>query len=149
MALTKRAIKRLEQVQKYILAEPKRLQMGTWAIIYNVKGEMFKQDKDMDDLPDCGTVGCIAGWTALLENRKALIKQELKGLQKRGGQVSEPDIEERARKILGLDDEQAQNLFFVSYWPEPYQTAFENAETHKQRAKATVKRIKHLIKTGK
>lgn len=45
--------------------------------------------------PSCGTVGCVAGWAVTLK----------------GKTVRDWDIESTARKLLGLDEAQATDLF--------------------------------------
>jgi hypothetical protein len=46
----------LRQVQAVILAEPKRVDMSIWQV----------RDVPVHNLPECGTVGCIAGWADIL-----------------------------------------------------------------------------------
>src|ERR1700739_464311 len=64
--LNKEAVKLLRQVKDHILEEPKRLSMGSWMVIYPTG---FPTSASW--LPACGTVGCIAGWTVLLHDRKS------------------------------------------------------------------------------
>ncbi len=52
---------------KVILAEPKRMRMGTWI------SSRYDGEDDEDVYPACGTIGCIGGWTELMtgHNRSA------------------------------------------------------------------------------
>jgi hypothetical protein len=84
-------VKLLRKVQKHILAEPKRVNMGTF--IYRKKDEPDMCEK----WPACGTVACIAGWAVTLSQKK---------------EMNYNAIPERARRLLGLDWEQANYLFY-------------------------------------
>jgi hypothetical protein len=64
----------LSDVAKVMLAEPKRVNMARW--IERVtpsraarEGEEWEKDIIPSGAPDCGTVGCIAGWILLLLKR--------------------------------------------------------------------------------
>jgi hypothetical protein len=53
-------VKLLRRIQKHILAEPKRLDMGNFIV---------RKSDGLGSLvrfPKCGTVGCIAGWAVTL-----------------------------------------------------------------------------------
>lgn len=57
-------VKLLKKVRKLIAEEPKRLEMATWG--FN-KSHWKAQGRD---LPPCGTVACLAGWTILAATPK-------------------------------------------------------------------------------
>jgi hypothetical protein len=117
------SVKLLRKVEKAILKEPKRFCMGTW-------GDLAQRDA-----PVCGTVGCIAGWAALLnvtENPDEFRKHVDMMTQKNG------------KRALKLTLPQCRRLFFLSGWPSKFQTLFLRGDS----VKAAVKRIEHFIKTG-
>lgn len=67
----KNAYDLLKDVQKVILAEPKRYNQGYWGENLRDHGtpsEVRKQIREhnlafsLDKLPDCGTIACVAGW---------------------------------------------------------------------------------------
>jgi hypothetical protein len=51
----------LLQIRELILAEPLRLDMDSWITAFAGEGSSYHKT-----LPACGTVGCIAGWAAVL-----------------------------------------------------------------------------------
>jgi len=111
----------LRKVQKAITKEPGRFRMSTW-------GEVARG-------PACGTVGCIAGWAALLnvtENPDEFRKHVDVMTQKNG------------RTALKLRSGQAERLFFLNAWPSKFQELYIIGDS----VKAAVKRINHFIKTG-
>lgn len=130
--------KLLRKVQKHILAEPRRLDM-------NVLGYTLDVIEKTD--PPCGTVGCIAGWAALLQNEKWF---ELSNAEKEGLM----DWTE-GETALKLTTEEAHRLFIepkyaeteIHAWPLKFATRYLKAKTPRQRAKVTSDRIDHFIKT--
>lgn len=115
-------VKLLRKVQKHILEEPRRLQMGVW------------QSKS-DDAP-CGTIGCIAGWTALLGD----------------GFYAGDDstVRRKAEELLHLfDGHKSFDLFYIDGWPYEYIESYYSAETDKSRAGIVSDRIDYFIKEGK
>lgn len=132
-------VKLLRKVKKHILEEPKRLNMDFYGSAY------------CNDAPACGTVGCIAGWSALLSlakipedryERPALMKPE------------------KAEAALEITHNQAERLFnepWIVYgprkqeghlgWPVNFAKQYLEAETPEYRAKITAARIEHFIKT--
>lgn len=108
----------------------------------------------------CGTVGCIAGHTILMEGLKPVWRDVDSSSSKlwdentfmsaefcKNGESL--TIEEKATEILGLDE--PDKVFFECYWPkeyfDEYQEAIENKdpETAKE---VVIDRLKHLLKTG-
>ena len=119
-------VKLLRQVKKHILAEPKRLRMDTW-IKRGMAGETahFSSggygEPTECTIPDCGTVGCIAGWVTLL---------------------GKPDehldfsVESAARALLDYNPYfQPFSLFFADHWPMAQQQKYYDAKTAEDRAK--------------
>lgn len=141
---------RLEQVKQLILDEPKRLDMD----VIGVRAQVWFNDKK--ERPRCGTVGCIAGWGALV------------ALGEGTWQAMTPD--ERALRMswgngqdaLELTDEEAGRLFrepkialspreVVRYqgyvWPKDLAREHEDAKTPEQRANVTARRIDRFNET--
>lgn len=105
----------LQKVKEKVLAEPEALDMGTW----------------LDRYPECGTVGCIAGWACALS-----------------GHVPETDreVEIRALSLLGLPFEE---LFYPQDWPPRHQVVLaEHAPRTSGYAAAVAAAIDDYIATG-
>jgi hypothetical protein len=160
--LSKKAIALLRKVQKTITEEPNRLIMGSWTRqVITGEGEIYVTDYDPSEeitrpVPPCGTVGCIAGWTAI----NGMKDKDLPIVTINGNKMIDvsaiDDVEGEARHLLGLTKEQAQSLFYlpnwsvavygdVKAWPKRFATAYGNAKTAKQRAKVTCDRIDYFI----
>lgn len=136
---TKLNVKLLRKVQKFILAEADRFDMGHWLGPASESYGLLK--------PACGTVCCIAGAVYAIENKLDL---------KKGYETLPSAYETRkfACQALGFDvpDENSclypdNSLFLQTYWPKRYQTAYTTAVTQSGRARAAVRRIEHFIKT--
>jgi hypothetical protein len=120
-------VKLLRRIQKHILAEPKRLDMG----------HFIARKSDGSGLvvrfPQCGTVACIAGWAVTLSTKEKLDYRRIEG---------------RARQLLGITQTQAKNLFFDSNWPQQFAERLGLTEPQtKAHARITAKRIDHFLKT--
>jgi hypothetical protein len=158
--LSKKAIALLRKVQKTITEEPNRLCMGSWgqqSTEDTIKVSDYKSGKWIErPTPACGTVGCIAGWTAIL----GLPKDELPIIQIKGRDMVDvaeiDDVEEKAAELLGLDAQDAQALFYLNNWdivksmgykswPKQFDEAYGKAETAEERAKVTCDRIDYFI----
>lgn len=111
-------VRLLRKVKKHILEEPRRFQMS--------EGLRFADE---------GTVGCIAGWTCVLGDRKVDWSER----------TDWTDVRDRARALIGIENHTV--LFRVSCWPEPFSTRYVNAKTTRTRAKIAAERIEHFIKT--
>jgi hypothetical protein len=132
-------VKLLKRVKKYILEEPRRLEM-------NITGCAVDPREDNSN-PPCGTVGCIAGWACVLG----------KGLEK-----ASPAIRAQrmtwisGQELLHLSNEEAARLFTepeasfyfdMMGWPQRFTKRYLDAVRPATRAKVTVERIDHFIKT--
>lgn len=113
----------LSEVRRLILAEPKRYDQTTY--VARVGGAGRSADLDAIGLkrPDCGTVGCVAGWVATLKAERAFAS-ELTGLV--------------AANILGLDQEQRGELFRGN--------ALGNIKASKQTKRYAVAGAAHIAK---
>lgn len=84
----KNAFDLLSEIAALALEEPKRMRMGIWG------GRASREDYAnlrANQMPSCGTVGCIGGWTMTLKPRGRF-----------------------ATEILGLDFDQANDLMFAN-----------------------------------
>lgn len=155
-------VRLLRRIQKHILAEPLRIDMGEF-----VKTKYF----DEVEQPPCGTTACIAGWALILSGAKP---------QSVYNMLPE-NIARRAATLLGIkyvtpstsadwwhsptwndSDSQAVKLFDGEQWPERFSNrldlamnAMHDASSRAQviavkrrMARVTADRIEHLIKTG-
>ena len=137
-------VKLLREVEKRILAEPRRFDMMTFG---------DKLDKEAiealgEEAPPCGTVACIAGHVDWMTHPRLFAASVAIDRFAR-----DDSIAKRAAIELGLgfdpsQDTNAGRLFFDDEWPKKFQAAFSKAKTPLQRAKVAVKRIEHFIKTN-
>ena len=143
-------IKLLRQIQKYILAEPRRFQMVEW-ILRRIKGEWYLNDRtrtfngDEEELPrripPCNTASCIAGTAVLL------------GAPRQQTKLTGDQLRMLASKLLQLEDDMrvdytqspAGRLYFMRFWPGKFQTAARPGT--KAFAENACKRIDHFIAT--
>lgn len=133
--------KLLLKVKKHILAKPSRLRMSNW-LLSNKIGTPYLRGKFLVDLdtawgepsrqrlPECGTVGCIAGWARMLEGSK--------------GKPSDMS----ANILLNIFPSQSDQLFYVSGWPKKFADAYQKeGVTQRQRAKIVGQVIDDFIAT--
>ena len=131
--------KLLRRVAKHISEEPRRLNMD---ITLNTI-DTYRAERYVKEMPPCGTVGCIAGWTCVLSESVPKYFDEVIPI---------------ASSKLGLTHEQADALFaepkfnsgdvdYARVWPRRFAKRYLKAKTPKGRASATVARIEHFIKT--
>lgn len=122
-------VRLLRKVERHILAEPRRLDMGYWA-------------GDNDATP-CNTAGCIAGWTEILSG------ESVASVKERGGCIAFSDIPHTAAAHLRLARDQALLLFHTTHWPDNFYDAYyAHPRGSRGRARATADRIEHFIKTN-
>lgn len=144
----------LLKVKQTILEEPRRLRMDHWLIslegteqapsvddpgylkaksqytethvrtITELNGEKAFQfyeplgsthDPTVQVIPPCNTVGCIAGWATMLS-----IKDMTQLLQ-----FGVQDFIRNGRRLLGLSDNEANVLFYISHWPESFRDEYK------------------------
>ena len=128
MKLKKEAIALLRRVKKKILDKPMSFDMNMWVMPNN--------------LIECGTTGCIAGWVVMLSSPglQDLVRES------RHGYV---DWSKEATKKLGIEKAQASSLFIDDFWPTKYSDEFFQAGSNAKRARVAANRIEHFIRTGK
>ena len=84
-------VRLLRKIRKHILENPKRLDMGVFLFREKTHPHYYKY-------PECGTVGCLAGWACVLSKE---------------ADVPIAQLEDRAKKLLGLTPRQAGKLFYT------------------------------------
>jgi len=89
----------LDFITWVIQGEPKRYDQGDWMKLVE---QGYSSDFVAEQMPSCGTIGCVAGWVDLLvTGRPTIVKVDLFA----------DDTMTRARRILGLTKDQAGKLF--------------------------------------
>lgn len=115
---------RLRQVQESIRTHPLKFSMNQWA-----KGVLVAAN------PECGTTACIAGW--VLAHHFDHIN---------GSAYAEPlAVPTYAKYILGITDDQADDLFFYQHWPFEFSERFERADNPWDEAAIAVEYIDYFI----
>lgn len=133
----------LRQIMKDIAAKPLRLDM--------------REGVDLDDsIAPCRTTACIAGWATVkqiqvktkLNWAKSAAKIPHKNWDGSPSTVADwAVIETRAGRLLGLNYEQKERLFYKDNWPDEFKEAMIYAKNRKAESRIAVKRITHFIKT--
>ena len=124
--INKRAFTRLK---KHLLAEPRRYDQN----------DVLSAGQDIrnEEVPPCGTTGCLLGWASFLSAKN----------KKERGTYSFT----RARKYLGLGVKTAKKLFagtFSDGWNFQSRNAYNNAITPEERVKVAIEVIDNLIKSN-
>ena len=144
-------VKLLRKVAKYIMEEPRRLNMGNWLRSAKEVCYLSKSRR-----PPCGTVACIAGTACIVAGIAKLVPEGKKQVYR-----LPPDGPLAAQKVLGLTQEEACRLFLVDiewgdgpfdgvegHWPEQFAAVYSDEHnTPLKNAKIVVARIEHFIKT--
>jgi len=160
-------VKLVEKVQKHILEEPKRFDMGIL-----VQKFANPQLSSYESMPPCGTVGCIAGWVSIIDLGKKL-------KWKKGSDYDsifmapkiDIDLMEHARKKLHLKEDwegwgtdpknpkgknhkcTEKEMFDEMDWPASYQRRYSNERGGNGDklvlAKIAVQRLDYFLRTGK
>lgn len=137
-------VKAYDRTVRRIKGEAKRFEMDTPLQVI-AKGDSGVLDnrirdrtgKDVYLNPPCKTVGCHAGWTCVLNPEDTTIK----GVRKNAALISRmnwDEIKPRATQILGITEDEANVLFHLWKWPEPYQSQYRNATTIKGHQRAAL-----------
>lgn len=90
------ALDLLGAIAVIILEEPRRYSQGDWILDPNYLEEHWIGTVD-ERIPECGTIGCVAGWTVVMTQSTIPTNTTV--------------IEEMAKQLLGLDGRQARSLF--------------------------------------
>jgi hypothetical protein len=131
-------VKLLRKVKKHILEEPKRFRMMGWVLRRNEAATLVEDagtgsSRVLWEFPQCDTAACIGGWGVLLTAKR---------------KVRTNDLFARAKRVFGLNQNQASILFGVYDWPGKFQNRFLNSKKPETRAKIAAARIEHFIKTN-
>ena len=92
-------------------------------------------------VPSCGTVGCFAGWTDVL-NRGRITKSNIQKTLVSSWYPSDftggESISDRAADALGITLGEAEELFYAHHWPEPFRTQYVTAKRKDQQVKVAL-----------
>jgi hypothetical protein len=149
--MTKEGEALLLKVKQHILRDPKRLRMSSYIInereikadsesrykiITKGKKRFFLSvimsgwgEPARQEVPDCGTVGCIEGWLWIFMGKDPTSRLVFS------------QIEDR----LGINRYAGGRLFYVPEWPEAHAKAYYAAKTARARAKLVAKEIDLFI----
>jgi hypothetical protein len=84
-----------------------------------------------EGMPFCGTTRCIAGWSCVLAGTKA------------------ENTPATAQRLLGLNLEQAQRLFYLNNWPKRFRDQYDGGRRYTDAgAWVAAERIRHFIATN-
>jgi hypothetical protein len=128
----------LRKVKSHILHHPNQFLMTDWIIKrWGDDQKQFSGDGQKQKFDECGTAGCIAGWACMIKLKQARLDW---------------DVPAKGQTILGLDDDQAERLFFVHDWPEKMREEYisnmnDSPGSLENRARIAAQRIDHFIKT--
>lgn len=112
--MPKRNVQLLTQVRDLIKTEPEKLDMASWGLVKEIEGLEHGDTVKVD----CGTTACIAGWAVQLAGDKFLVRgfntsagggYFVSDSVAKNGRVC--NIEDRAQKLLGLTEDEANELF--------------------------------------
>lgn len=117
-------VKLLRKVKRHILEEPKRFDMD-YALRRSAESP-------------CGTVGCIAGWAAILNGDVQLDGPLISGWD---------EIKNIASSALDIPAYPTPTIFYEHNWPAELFNAFTSARTRGRRAKIAAQAIEHFIRT--
>ena len=99
-------------------------------LLEKVKQHILENPESLDmHRWSCETTACISGWAVRLSERENVSMVD--------GEIP-----------LGLDDDEACRLFYLSGWPSRLRRRYDNAKTPRTRSKVAAQRIDHFIKTG-
>lgn len=137
----------LGQICRIIKEDPTRYNQEMWAEIRpDLRDDLNEELKRYLQMgwnreyarrkPACGTVGCVAGWTALMTLPVKMVPQV--------------DTSAHAAKVLGLTNNQAAELFDGDAAGEAYeQTPREHAEAGIKHIRAFMKKHEKKLKAKK
>jgi hypothetical protein len=131
-------IRLLRKIQRAVTKEPRRFVMGEW--VYT-----------RDSVAPCGTAACIAGHAVLL-NSITKTRNWIGAGKLHARKWGWLTWQERASKLLRIDQDAADRLFFIEDWPAKFREPYGDSDATDERgrnaqAKLAIKRIEHFIKT--
>lgn len=137
-------IERLRQVRDKIRNSPRHFNMHQGITL----AKFSPMQRPVPTVPvgeafnECGTVACIAGWTVILIEPEAQVPFSFT----LSNELNWMTISERARQILGLTPQQADDLFHLSDWPANWANEFYSARSDKDRARIAARRLTDFIR---
>jgi hypothetical protein len=136
----------LREVKAHILAEPLRLYMSTYVIKKTENSSRYSLTDIYGNprpFPECGTVGCIAGWGGLLHPIKRVLFEASNMFKPRF------DSDKGWRgyaKMFDLTPTQAERLFEPRAWPVQFRAGTFN-DGRRKTAELAAACIDFFIKT--
>lgn len=91
----------LLEIKEKFLEEPKRCSMDQWLTL----DAKWKYPPEF--VPECNTIGCIAGWAVQLSQRTREVEASSGG-----------GVRAMAIKVLDISLPDSEFLFFISRWPD-------------------------------
>jgi hypothetical protein len=139
----------LRKIQRRIKREPRQFMMSHFFL------------DNPEEIPNCGTAACIAGWAATLSRKAnpARVNHQIKEVTSRINSHypdSSSMTEAVAAEKLGLHRDIARRLFYTNHWPNKFESAWAEASydgpnhvpLYAERAEIACQRIDYFIKTG-
>lgn len=146
--LSRSTVRKLRELQKLIMKEPRRLDMYDYLDIGSL-------------VAPCGTAACLAGSVNIdvVMRRKKKSWKEAGKILDRHSDIHGAHIQfATAMGHLGITETQAQALFYLEghnltgpHWPSDFEKLYrlaEDAKLYSVAALVAVERINHFIKTG-
>lgn len=144
-------VEKLLQVKRTILRDP-----GSQFVMDSFFADAESIDSSSIEIKrkkvaNCGTAACIAGTAIAME----MFQNNRQEARRNRGAYAPFDT---AKKILDLNETQAEKLFYLVFqaptlnpnreWPPQFRDAYLAAKTLKARKRIAAKRIDHFIKTN-
>ena len=137
MALNKRL---LRKVRNRIAEIPESYDQSTWM--------------DSSSKSPCGTTACLAGETVIaaapsIPKGLVVLRRSVRAFEKANSR--DAGIIKKARRLLGLNLEEASDMFDgnADGWPEPFCSRFQECKTQKAKARVAVAYLDECLKRGK
>lgn len=156
--LSKKSVKALKELSKFIAKKPKRLSMSVG--IANVNADT-RVEKGVISLPECGLAACLGGSTVWMRYPKIALglAREARTVLRGRGETSWPGVRALAEKILGIEGNESSRLFYLPgmnpwdgywtmVWPPEFTNRYRAANTPEDRVKVAQDRIAFFIATG-
>jgi len=131
----------LNKICSSLEQEPKRFHMGEWVSI-NPESDL---NIPFERLAPCGTTACIAGFAVMLD--QCDVPADPDNWRKTMTGLNNFSIQDWAKELLQLSENQAAQLFRVTCWPSQFMHKYTSAPNATVSAQVAVERIKHFIKT--
>lgn len=129
--MTPKQLKILRNAVASIMAKPKK----------------FKMEYLFEKVKGCGTVCCLAGQICLNAGYKPLFSggRDTATEVKNGEEIEGVYV---AQDLLGLNNREAERMFYTYFWPSPFDEDYRTATSAMGRAESLRDRVEHFIQTG-